>query len=73
MASVLHMRIGKPLLIATTAVGVPIGIYEAFHLAGPLGFVALALISLFAAGIAWLVVIARTEARDAQVRGPRDP
>ena len=60
------MRIGKPLLIATTVVGVPIGIYEAFHLAGPLGFLAVALIGMFAAGIAWLVGIARAESRAAK-------
>ena len=66
------MRIGKPLLIATTVVGVPIGIYEAFHLAGPLGFLAVALIGLFAAGIARLVAIARAESRAAQARPP-DP
>ena len=60
------MRIGKPLLIATTVVGVPIGIYEAFHLAGPLGFLAVALIGLFAAAMAWLAGIARAEARAAQ-------
>jgi hypothetical protein len=57
------MRIGKPLLIATTALGVPIGLYEAFDLAGKLGFLALALITLFAAGIGWVVVVARREGR----------
>jgi F0F1-type ATP synthase assembly protein I len=57
------MRIGKPLLIGTTVIGVPIGIYEAFRLAGPLGFLAVALIGMFAAAMAWLVRIARAEAR----------
>jgi F0F1-type ATP synthase assembly protein I len=71
VASVATMRIGKPLLIATTILGVPIGIYEAFHLAGPLGFVAVALIGLFAVGIARLVVVAKAEAR-AQPAHPPD-
>lgn len=59
------MRIGKPLLITTTALGLPIGIYEAFHLAGGLGFLVLALVLLFGAGAAWIVSIVREEARAA--------
>ena len=43
------MRIGKPLLIIVTAIGLPIGIYEGFHLAGPLGFVMVMLIGFFGA------------------------
>jgi F0F1-type ATP synthase assembly protein I len=57
------MRIGKPLLIATTALGLPIGIYEGFHLAGMLGFMMVALIALFGAGIVWIVSKARAEAQ----------
>ena len=58
------MRIGKPLLITVTAIGLPIGIYEGFHLAGPLGFVMVMLIGLFGAGIAWTISIAREEERE---------
>jgi hypothetical protein len=57
------MRIGKPLLIGTTVIGVPIGIYEAFALAGRLGFLALGLVGLFGLGILWVIKIARAEAR----------
>jgi len=58
------MRIGKPLLITVTAIGLPIGIYEGFHLAGPLGLVMVMLIGLFGAGIAWTIGIAREEERE---------
>jgi hypothetical protein len=57
------MRIGKPLLITTTALGLPIGIYEGFHLAGALGFLMATLIGLFGLGIAWIVRVVRAEQR----------
>lgn len=57
------MRIGKPLLITTTALGLPIGIYEGFHLAGTLGFLMVALVALFGVGIAWIVRTVRAEQR----------
>jgi hypothetical protein len=60
------MRIGKPLLVTTTAIGMPIGIYEGFHLAGAMGFVMATLMGLFGVGIAWIVVVARNEARGQQ-------
>lgn len=63
------MRIGKPLLVTTTVIGVPIGIYEAFHLAGALGFLVVVLIALFGAGIAWVVSIVRAEERARLARG----
>jgi hypothetical protein len=57
------MRIGKPLLITTTAIGLPIGIYEGFHLAGSLGFLMATLVALFGLGIAWIVRVVRAEQR----------
>ncbi|HXC60939.1 MAG TPA: hypothetical protein VN645_16595 [Steroidobacteraceae bacterium] len=57
------MRIGKPLLITTTAIGLPIGIYEGFRLAHGFGVVMVMLIGLFGLGIAWTVFIARAEER----------
>ena len=57
------MRIGKPLLITTTAIGLPIGIYEGFRLARGFGVVMVMLIGLFGLGIAWTVWIARAEQR----------
>jgi hypothetical protein len=57
------MRIGKPLLITTTALGLPIGIYEGFHLAGTLGFLMVTLVALFGMGIVWIVRTVRAEQR----------
>lgn len=57
------MRIGKPLLITTTVVGLSIGIFEAFRLAGALGTIVVVLVSLFAAAMAWIYRMARAEQR----------
>jgi len=67
------MRIGKPLLITTTAIGMPIGIYEGFHLAGTLGFLMVTLVALFGVGIAWIVRTVRAEQRaERENRGAPD-
>ena len=68
------MRIGKPLMITVTAIALPLGIYEGFRLAGPLGLIMVALIGLFGAGIAWTIGIARAEERERKAReaGPPD-
>jgi hypothetical protein len=58
------MRIGKPLLITVTAIGLPLGIYEGFRLAGPFALVMVVLIGAFGAGIAWTIGIARAEERE---------
>lgn len=57
------MRIGKPLLITTTAIGLPLGIYEGFRLARGFGVVMVVLIGVFGFGIYWTVSIARAEER----------
>jgi hypothetical protein len=57
------MRIGKPLLITTTAIGLPIGIYEGFRLARGFGVVMVMLIGLFGFAIFWTISIARAEER----------
>jgi hypothetical protein len=57
------MRIGKPLLITTTAIGLPIGIYEGFRLARGFGVVMVVLIGLFGFGIFWTISVARAEER----------
>lgn len=67
------MRIGKPLLITTTVIGLAIGIYEGFHLAGALGFLLVALIGLFGAAMAWVAAIIRAERRAQQGARPPDP
>ena len=46
------MRIGKPLLITTTALGLGLGIYEAFLLAPAMGMLLVLVLILFGGGIA---------------------
>lgn len=67
------MRIGKPLLITVTAIGLPLGIYEGFRLAGPLGLIMVVLIGLFGAGIAWTIGIAKAEERARQKASETGP
>jgi len=67
------MRIGKPLLITVTAIGLPLGIYEGFRLAGPLGLIMVVLIGLFGAGMAWTISIAKAEERARQKAGGTPP
>ena len=57
------MRIAKPILLVTTPLGVAIGLYEGFHLAGGLGILLCALIAVF--GVAMLSVV-RTVQRERQ-------
>ncbi len=71
------MRIAKPILLVGTPLGVIIGLYEGYRLAGGLVFLMAALIGLV--GIAAGTVVAtirRERAAEAVARtgaGPRDP
>ena len=56
-----HMRIGKPLLLTSTTIGLAAGIYEGWHLTGRLMWLFLVPILLFGAGIAWIIRVARRE------------
>ena len=57
------MRIAKPILLVTTPLGVAGAIYEAFNLAGGLGFLMVALILMISAAIGMLVSTIRKEER----------
>jgi hypothetical protein len=57
------MRIGKPLLLTTTTLGVAIGVYEGFALAGGLGFLLLTLVLLFGFAMFTVVATIRREQR----------
>ncbi len=57
------MRIGKPLLLTTTILGLGLGIYEAFRLAPRIAWLLLLALALFGAGITWIVIKARDEER----------
>jgi len=57
------MRIAKPLLLVSTAIGVIIGVHEAFRLAGGLAFVLVAMLGLLSAAIGSVVATIRREQR----------
>ena len=61
----IQMRIAKPILLVTTPLGVAGAIYEAFNLAGGLGFLMVALILMISAAIGMLVSTIRKEERAA--------
>lgn len=60
------MRIAKPLLLVTTPIGVVMGVYEAFRLAGGLAFLMIALLLMISAAFGMLVMTIRKE--EAQLR-----
>jgi hypothetical protein len=57
------MRIGKPLLLIITPIGVLGGLYEAYRLAGGLVVLMIALIGLLCAAFAQVVYVIRKEER----------
>jgi len=59
------MRIGKPLLLFITPVGVIGGLYEAWRLAGGLVLLMAALVGMMVAAFAQLVLTIRREQRQA--------
>jgi hypothetical protein len=60
------MRIAKPLLLVSTPIGVGLGLYEAYRLAGGLVILMFALISLIGAAMATVVMTVRREKREEQ-------
>ena len=62
------MRIAKPLLLITTPIGVAIGIYHAFQLAGGLAFLMIAMVALITAAITGVVMTIRRERRELEAR-----
>jgi len=70
------MRIAKPLLLIGTPLGVVVGLYEGYRLAGGLVFLMAALIGLIGVAIGTVVVTIRRErAAEAAASGtkPQDP
>ena len=57
------MRIAKPLLLTSTAVGVIIGVHEAFRLAGGIAFLLIAMLALLSAAIGSVIAVIRREQR----------
>ena len=65
------MRIGKPLLLVITPVGVIGGLYEAWRLAGGLVLLMAALVGMMIAAFAQLVLTIRREQRQADEEAAR--
>ena len=62
------MRIAKPLLLVTTPIGVAIGLYEAWRLAGGLVFLMAALICVIGVAMGSVVMTIRKERREEEER-----
>jgi hypothetical protein len=66
------MRIGKPLLVGTTAIGVVGGVYEGYRLAGGLVFLMIAMLSLIGTAIGTLIYTARKERQAQEAQASRE-
>ncbi len=66
------MKIGKPLMLITTPVGLGLGLYEGYHLAGGLIVLLVILVGGFGVAMASLVLTIRREraAEAAKAQGP---
>jgi predicted MFS family arabinose efflux permease len=62
------MRIAKPLLLVTTPIGLAIGLYEGWRLAGGLVFIMGALMLVIAAAFGSVVYTVRKERREEDER-----
>jgi len=58
------MRIGKPLILTTTTLGVGLGIYEAYRFAGGLVFLMIALMGVIGVAMGTVVATVRRERRE---------
>lgn len=62
------MRIAKPLLLVTTPIGLGVGLYEGWRLAGGLVFIMGALMLVIAAAFGSVVYTIRKERREEEQR-----
>jgi hypothetical protein len=62
------MKIAKPLLLITTPIGVAMGLYEAYRLAGGLVVLMAALIGVIGIAMASVVMTIRREKREEEAR-----
>lgn len=65
------MRIGKPLIVTCTVLGVGLGIYEAYHFAGGLVVLMIALMSLIGIAMGTVIATARRERREEEEAAAR--
>ena len=68
-----RMRIGKPLLLIATPIGVAIGLYEAWRLAGGLVFLMFAMLCVLGAAAGSIIMTVRREKREERERHPPPP
>jgi hypothetical protein len=61
------MRIGKPLILTTTTLGIGLGLYEAYHFAGGLVFLMMALMGVIGVAIGSIVATVRREKREEEM------
>ena len=62
------MKIAKPLLLITTPIGMAIGLYEGYRLAGGLVFLMAAMMGVIAVAMASVVLTIRRERRQEMER-----
>lgn len=65
------MKIGKPLVLTTTALGIVIGLYEGYRFAGGLVVLMFALMSLIGVAMGTIVATVRRERRQEQQEAAR--
>jgi hypothetical protein len=65
------MRIGKPLLIGTTTLGIGLGLYEGYHFAGGLVVLMIALMGVIGVAIGSIVATVRREQREEEAAARR--
>ena len=63
------MKIGKPLILTTTTLGIGLGLYEGYRFAGGLVVLMFALMSLIGVAMGTVVATVRRERRLEQERG----
>jgi hypothetical protein len=66
------MRIGKPLIITTTALGIVVGLYEGYRFAGGLVVLMFALMSVIGVAIGTVVATVRRERREEEAARQRE-
>lgn len=67
------MKIGKPLMMITTPIGLALGLYEGYHLAGGLIVLLVALVGMFGLAMASLVLTIRRERSADAARAAEHP
>jgi hypothetical protein len=66
------MRIGKPLLITTTTIGIALGLYEGYRFAGGLVVLMFALMGVIGVAVGTIVATVRRERREEEAARQRE-